>query len=226
MTGLWRRIVYLVRRRAVDTGLEEEIRTHLEMKAERYRRDGLPAPEAESRARRDFGNALRVRERSLAAWGWTWLETALADLVYALRQMAGSPGFTVVALVSLALGIAANTTVFSLIDSIWFRTLPVRAPDELVRVYAWRRPEGASRPGIESFSWPLFDAVRRRATVLTDFAAHYSTAPFQVSAGGESAEIQGAVVSANYFPMLGIEPKLGRFFFPRRTRCTGATRWP
>jgi hypothetical protein len=79
-----------------------------------------------------------------------------------------APAFTIIALLSITLGLAANTTVFSLIDAMWFRTLPVRGPEQLVRVYVWGLPRGAKRPGTDSFSCPLYDAARRRATVLTD----------------------------------------------------------
>jgi len=132
-----------------------------------------------------------------------------------------APGFTAVALVSIMLGIAANTTVFSVIDAMWFRTLPVRDAEQLVRIYTWGLPKGANRPGADGFSWPLYDVVRRRSTVLTDLVAHYSSAPLQVSAGDETGEVQGAVVSANYLTMLGIQPALGRFFFPEEDRVRG-----
>jgi hypothetical protein len=90
-----------------------------------------------------------------------------------------APAFTIIALLSITLGLAANTTVFSLIDAMWFRTLPVRGPEQLVRVYVWRLPKGAKRPGTDSFSCPLYDAARRRATAPTDLVAHYSTASLQ-----------------------------------------------
>ncbi|HVT56969.1 MAG TPA: ABC transporter permease [Thermoanaerobaculia bacterium] len=157
--------------------------------------------------------------RRFLAWrggGAGWFSTLAADCRYALRQMLHSPGFSAVAAVSLALGIAANTTVFSLVDAMWFRALPVRDPARVVRV-APLAADGRS----SGVSWPEYDHLRRRATTLSALAAHYSTAPFQVRAGGESAEVQGAVVSANYFSLLGVKPVLGRFIRPEASR----TRW-
>jgi hypothetical protein len=88
-------------------------------------------------------------------------------------------------------------------------------------VYTWGWPAGASRPGSDTFSWPLYDGVRKRSTVLRDLAAYYSTAPLQVSAAGETAEVQGAVVSANYLSMLGLQPAPGRFFRPEEDHERG-----
>jgi predicted permease len=209
------------RRRKREEDLDRELRAHLELEAEEQRDSGLSPVEADRAARRAFGNTTLVKEETRAVWGRLTLERLGQDLRYALRTLRKSPAFTAVALLSITLGIAANTTVFSLIDAMWFRTLPVRDAEQLVRVYAWGLPKGANRPGTDSFSWPLYDAVRRRSTVLTDLVAHYSTAPLQVSAGGETGEVQGAVVSANYFPMLGIQPALGRFFLPEEDQVRG-----
>jgi predicted permease len=154
-------------------------------------------------------------------WDWLSLQGIAQDLRYAARTLSKAPVFTAVAVVSLALGIAANTTVFSLIDAIWFRALQARDPQQLVRIYVWGLPKGAKRAGIDGFSWPLYDAVRKRSTILQDVVAHYSTAPLQVSTGGETNELQGAVVSANYFPALGIQPALGRFFLPEEDQVRG-----
>src|SRR5215472_8076939 len=204
-----------------DQDLDRELRAHLEAEVEEQQESGLAAEEARYAARRALGNTTLVKEEVREMWAWASVERLIQDLRYAIRILGRSPVFTVVALLSITLGITANTTVFSLIDAMWFRTLPVRAPEQLVRVYAWGLPKGARNPGTDSFSWPLYDAVRRRATVLQDLVAHYSTAPLQVSARGETNEVQGAVVSANYFPMLGIRPALGRFILPEEDRVRG-----
>src|SRR5215471_16066138 len=204
-----------------DQDLDRELRAHLEAEAEQQQDSGLAAEQARYAARRALGNTTLVKEEVREMWGWTSVERLLQDLRYAIRVLRSAPVFTIVALLSITLGIAANATVFSLIDAMWFRTLPVRAPEQLVRLYAWGLPKGARNPGTDSFSWPLYDAVRRRATVLQDLVAHYSTAPVQVSDGGETSEVQGAVVSANYFPMLGIRPALGRFFLPEDDKVRG-----
>jgi predicted permease len=216
----WRQLTDRLTGRA-DRALDSEIRAHLELEAEEQRDAGLTSEDARYAAQRALGNAALLKEDVRAVWGWCLGEQIIQDLRYAVRSLRKSPVFTAIAVVSITLGIAANTTVFSLIDAMWFRTLPVRDPKELVRVYAWGLPNGASRPGTDSFSWPLYDAVRRRSTVLTDLVAHYSRAPLLLSAGGEIIEIQGAVVSANYFQMLGIQPALGRFFLQDEDQVRG-----
>src|SRR5215472_1955156 len=204
-----------------DQDLDRELRAHLEAEVEEQQESGLAAEEARYAARRALGNTTLVKEEVREMWAWASVERLIQDLRYAVRVLRRAPVFTAVALLSITLGIAANTTVFSLIDAMWFRTLPVRAPEQLVRVYVWGLPKGARNPEMDSFSWPLYDAVRHRATVLQDLVAHYSTAPLQVAAGGETNEVQGAVVSANYFPMLGIRPALGRFFLPEEDQVRG-----
>src|ERR1700735_3798968 len=204
-----------------EADFDRELRNHLDLEAEGQQDAAISPDEARYAARRAFGNVTLVKEDVRAICGWTSVEGFIQDLRYAVRTLSKAPAFTAVALLSITLGIAANTTVFSLIDAMWLRTLPVRDPEQLVRVYAWGLPRGANRLGVDSFSWPLYNAVRRRSKVLTDLVAHYSTAPLQVSAGGETSEVQGAVVSANYFAMLGIQPALGRFFLPEEDQVRG-----
>lgn len=204
-----------------EEDLDRELRAHLELEAEDQRDAGAVTENARYAAQRAFGNTTLVKEDTRATWGWMSVERLLQDLRYAFRTLYKSPVFAFVALLSIALGVAANTTVFSLVDAMWFRTLPVRDAGQLVRVYVWGLPKGARRPGVDSFSWPLYDAIRRRSTILQDLVAHYSSAPLQVTAAGETGEVQGAVVSANYFPMLGIRPALGRFFLPEEDQVRG-----
>jgi predicted permease len=118
-----------------------------------------------------------------------------------------SPGFTAVALVTLALGIGANTTIFSLIDAFFLRPLPVEDPFRLVSVHSDPNP-------YSGFCYPEYLHFRDRSTVFEGLAAHYSTAPLNVVADGDSKEAQGAVVSGNYFAVLRVRPLRGRFFAP------------
>jgi predicted permease len=208
-------------RKRREQDLERELRSDLELEAEELQEKGLSAAEARYAARRAFGNATLIKEDVRAVRGWTAFERSMQDLRYAFRILRNAPVFTTVAVISITLGIAANTTVFSLIDAMWFRTLPVHDPNQLVRVYMWGKPAGARRPGIDGFSWPLYDAVRRRTAVLKDLVAHYSTGPLQVSTANETSEVQGEVVSANYFPTLRIQPALGRFFLPEEDQVRG-----
>ena len=119
------------RRKQREQELDEEIRAHLAMAVrERIERGENPA-EAETNSRREFGNATLVKEVTRDMWGWRWLETLLQDLRYGLRQLRRNPGFTAVAIITLALGIGANTAIFTLIDGLMLRTLPVAKPGEL-----------------------------------------------------------------------------------------------
>ncbi len=133
--------------------------------------------------------------------------SVLSDLRYAIRTFRTAPGLTVVAIVTLALGIAANVTVFSFIDSIFLRPLPVKNANRLVRVL------GIDRQSDDRyFSWPAYAYIRDHSRTLDTVVAHYSTAPLYVQANGQSGEVSGAVASWNYFATLGVTPRLGRFF--------------
>src|SRR5487761_244367 len=129
---LGRRLSMLFRRRQFDTDLEEEMRLHLELREQEKLRAGLTQPAAHSAARRQFGNSTTLKEKSHMTWGWQWFEDFVQDINYGVRAMLRSPGITVVALLSLALGIGANTAIFSLMDAVMLRSLPVKNPAQLV----------------------------------------------------------------------------------------------
>src|SRR5215472_13617585 len=155
MRELWRRLRFLFDRDRFESDLDEEIRFHLAMKAQKTG-DAYAA-------RRQFGNAGILKEVSREMWGWASLERLWRDLRYGMRQLAANPGFTAVAVLSLALGIGANTAIFSLIDHVMLRLLPVRSPEELLVIR-----------GINSY--PRFEEVRRRNTVFSAmFGVHVMT---------------------------------------------------
>ena len=135
------------------------------------------------------------------------MHSILNDLRFAIRSFRRTPAFTLIALATMALGIAANVTVFSFVNAIFLRDLPVKNADRLVRVFSKHQTRD-----LGLFSYPAYAYVRDHSTTLDQVAAHYSTAPLYVSANGQSGELEGAVVSADYFPMLGVTPRLGRFF--------------
>ena len=128
------------------------------------------------------------------------------DLRYALRQLRKSPGFAIIALLVIAIGVAANTSVFIFTDALFLRSVPAKDPAGLVRV---RAPEN---DGEGLFSYPEYAYLRDHAKTLQSLMAHYSTAPLYVTANSETLEVQGAVVSSNYFTLLGLKSYLGRFF--------------
>src|SRR5258707_394818 len=129
---LARRLSMLFRRSQFDAYLEEEMRLHLELREQERLQTGMTQPDARSAARRRFGNPTVLKEKSHRTWGWQWFEDLLHDVNYGIRAMLRSPGITIVALLSLALGIGANTAIFSLMDAVMLRSLPVNEPGELV----------------------------------------------------------------------------------------------
>src|SRR6059036_3579931 len=140
MRELWRRLRFLRDRDRFERDLDEEMRFHLEMKA---RKSGGPYA-----AQKQFGNTGVLKEESRDMWGWASWERLWQDIRYAMRQLAAHPGFTAVAVLSLALGIGANTAIFSLVDHVMLRLLPVRNPEQLQVI-------------LRSMSYPRFEELRR-----------------------------------------------------------------
>ncbi|MBI4893791.1 MAG: ABC transporter permease [Acidobacteria bacterium] len=188
-----RRLRYLANRRRMEAELEEEMRLHQELRAESM-------GGAEEAARRKFGNETLIREDSGAVWGWGWLDSLWQDVRYALRAMAAHPVFTVTAVLSLALGIGANTAIFSILNAVMMRSLPVKDPQRLVQV---RMGESGS------FTNPLWEEIRDRQSGF-DGALAYSAEDFDLASGGEVRYVNGMFVSGGYFQVLGVGPYAGR----------------
>ncbi len=195
---LWRKLVYLFDRRRFERDLEEELRFHVEhLEAAHGDRDA---------ARRKFGNAALLKEASREMWGWNSLERLFRDIRYALRQLAANPGFASVAILSLALGIGANTAIFTLIDHVMLRLLPVSHPEELMVIRGIR-------------SYPQFEQVRDRNQVFSaTIATHFMQEMDVKVEGGASARAVGEMVSGNYFPELGVGAAIGRTILPEDDR--------
>ncbi len=202
----WLRLKTLGKRPQLDRDLREEAAFHLAMREEKNRLAGIDPEEARYAARRQFGNASALKENSREAWTFATLESFGQDLRFGARTLRKNCGFSAVAIVTLALGITANVTVFSFVDALFLRSVPAKDPAGLVRILA------TERGGEGLFSYPEFSYLEHHAKTLETLAAHYSTAPLYINANGESAEVQGAVVSSNYFPLLGLSPHAGRFF--------------
>jgi putative ABC transport system permease protein len=191
-----RRLRFRLRGARFDQDLAEEMRLHMELRA----------AEAGDRtaAQRRFGNATQLRESSREAWGWTMLDTLHQDLRYGLRMLASHPGFTATAVLSLALGIGANTAIFSILDAVILRFLPVEDPQRLVQI----RP-GPS--GDDEFTNPIWEQVRDHQQAFTGVLA-YSPDRFDLADGGESHFAQGLWVSGSFFHVLGVPAIRGRVF--------------
>lgn len=193
------------RRKNRDDDLERELRSDIELEAEEQRESGLSAEEAQYAAKRAFGNTTFTKDEVREMWGWTILEQIAQDMRHALRGMRKNPGFTIVATLSLALGIGATTAVFSVLNAVVFRPLHVAAPERLVILQPQLRGER-----FVLFN-PLFEELRGRQRSLTGMFAVSDEPYLKVALDREApAYLRSSLVSSNYFQVLGLSPALGR----------------
>jgi predicted permease len=215
LSDLLFRLRALFHRNAVESELDEELRAHLQNEVEKYVASGMPQEEAARRARLALGGLEQIKEQCREARGIGLIHSTVQDIRYALRVRRKSPGFTAVSLLTIAMGIAANVSVFSFVDALFLRRVPAKDPARLVRILS---PEN---DGGGLFSYPEYEYLRDHAKTTEVLGAHYSTSPLYINANGKVGEVQGAVVSSNYFSMLGLQPELGRFFSPDEDSVPG-----
>jgi hypothetical protein len=189
-----------------------EIDAYLEEKAADLMEQGLSPAEARQRARREFGNTAQVAEASREMLGWMWLERLIQDLRYATRTLRRSPLFTVIAILSLALGIGANVAIFELLDTIVWKMLPIREPDKLWAVAV--KGGAVKDPGGLSHSYPLYAAWRDHNRTWNGLIAGSSYAWRDRSTASDNLWHEGQLVSGNYFEVLGVPALLGRTLTP------------
>jgi predicted permease len=193
------------RRKDRERDLERELQSDLELEASERQERGVSPDEARRAARCALGNTTLLKEDVRAAWGWLFLDRLKQDLTYALRGMRKSPGFAATAVLSLALGIGANTAIFSLIDALLLRRLPVRDPQGLAQVII-------QRPGaepLESFSYPLVNALADDHEIFSSLCG-FSAARFAVRERDTVESTAGAWVTGGYYATLGLQPAAGR----------------
>ncbi len=208
MSRLWRKLWFYLRRERFNHDLEDEMRFHLEMKA----RSKGGTDDARFAAQRQFGNAVLLREISRDTWGWVWLETLVQDVRFGVRMLRLNPGFAIVAILSLALGIGANTAIFELIDGVMLRTLPVPAPQSLADVRLLHEGRiGSSVARQHEISSAIWEEFRQRQQAFSSIAA-WSTEGFDLGHGGEARYADGLWVSGSFFETLQVHPALGRLF--------------
>jgi predicted permease len=216
---LWRRLCFYLRRDRFDRELAEEMRFHLELKVEDNLQAGMTPTEARAAARRQFGNHTLLREKSREVWGFQFVEELWQDLHYGTRMLRKQPGFTLIAVLTLALGIGANTAIFSIVDAVLLRPFPYQAPERLV-ILRERVPAGS--PGGFSPSYPNFADWRAQNTAFDAISAVRGNESFNFTGAGEPERLSGRLVSAEFFSTLGIKPLVGRDFLAEDDR-PGAT---
>ena len=204
-------------RRRREDDLDHELRAHLDLEAEEQRAAGLSPRDAGNAARRALGNAALVREDTRAVWGWTSLETLAQDLRVSLRMLRKTPGFAAVVILSIALGIGLNSSVFSVLNGLLLRPLPVPEPDRLVRIY---------QHSFGNTSYRNYRDLQAQSKTLASLAVFSWPVPVALGVPGpggstENEQVWGVVVSANYFDVLGVRAQIGRTFLPGEDATPG-----
>jgi hypothetical protein len=219
-----RKLRSLFRGHHADRELDAELRFHLEKQIEANIAAGMPPAEARTAALRIFGGVEQVKEECREARGVALVETLMQDVRYGMRMMRRSPAFTTVAVLSLALGIGANTAIFSLINAVMLKTLPVKNPEQLVVINwtasqwpeidhsgnTWGQPAGPVSGS--SISYPAFQQLRAGNQVLSDLFGFADLEQANVNVDGHAEIAGGHLVSGNYFSGLGVRTALGRTF--------------
>jgi MacB-like periplasmic core domain len=206
--GMLNRFLNLWRRDRLQEDIEEEIRTHLEMRTEDNQASGMSPENARRLAQLRFGNPQTVGEQTHAADVMLKLDELGRDLRYAVRQVRKSPGPTAIMVITLALGIGANNAVFSFSDAILLRPMPAARPSEVMAI-ADTTPDGRSG----GFSYPDYREIREANRSFSGLLAYRLTTLSVATRASEPPRVrQAMMVSDNFFPTLGIEPFLGRAF--------------
>ena len=196
----------LMARRRLDRDLADEIAQHLDEKIEELMAAGLSRRDAEAAARRAFGNVTRTNEQGRAVWRWPLVEDLWADVRYAIRQLRRAPAFAAAAIVTLAVGIGANTAVFTLVDAMVLRPLPYPNADRLVSVHLFDRRDE------EPNSLDYFSFFALRDSGVFERLTSYRETGFTLTGRDAAVQLEGAIVGWDLFETLGVKPAAGRGF--------------
>jgi macrolide transport system ATP-binding/permease protein len=233
MSAFFQKLRSLLQRRRKEEDLRDELQFHLEEEAEERQSAGLPGEAARLAARRDIGNIALVQEDTRAAWSWTYLEQFAQDCRYGLRTMAANKTFSALAVLSLGLGIGANTAIYSFMDSLLLRSLPVADPQSLA-VLNWHAPPYSGRDFVMKamsgstwgddkksgemagiFPYPAFELMQKNAgEVFASVFAYYPTRKVNLTVKGQAEMASGEYVSGDYFRGLAVPPAAGRMIVP------------
>jgi predicted permease len=203
----------LLNRRRLEAELRRELEYHVQRQMDDYQDVGLTVSEARRKARLEFGGEEQIGEACRDARGTRWLESVLEDLRFSQRVLRKSPGFTIAAVVTLALGIGANLAIFSLLDAVRLRSLPVKDPQELAIVQladrtGWRGGQTTAYPALTNPIWEQFRDSQQSFTGVLAWGDN----DFNIAPGGEARMARGLFVSGDFFKVLGVRPLLGRVF--------------
>jgi len=220
------RLRSLLRRHQLDRDLTDELRFHVEMRTRENLAAGMSPEQARYAALRQFGNVASLQDQTRDAWGFAWLEALGQDLKYGLRMLGKSPGFTTVAVLTLALGIGANTAVFTLINALMLRSLPVEHPEQLVFFgadasygsYSGSAPTGS----VDEFSYQFYQHFREWNASAFDGLRALASPQVEAYVAGPSGEpprrVEGSLVDGNFFQVLGVSAIAGRTLIPEDDR--------
>jgi predicted permease len=214
LSGLYRRVRALLRSESIHREIDEEMRFHIDMRTEENMRRGMTPGEARRDAERRFGRLTRVKEQGYEVRGGRWLETFWQDCRYGARSLRKSPGFTFVAVLTLALGIGANTAIFSVVNAVLINPLPYHQPDRLVQFWETNPLKNWTQATVAPAN--LFD-WQEQSQSFTEIAAYMGSdkkgpglSGLQFDAGGEPERLQGLYVTGNLFSVLGVSAVVGR----------------
>ncbi|MGH9742912.1 MAG: ADOP family duplicated permease [Candidatus Acidiferrum sp.] len=206
----------LWRRGQRNKELTEEMHAHLTLAEREAMETGKPPKEAQHAARKEFGNVGVAEEVTRDAWGLRWLAETLQDVRYGMRNMLRTPGFTVVTILTLALGIGANTAIFSVVDAVLFRALPYRDAGKLVWATNFMTQQGQDLVFADEYAgW------RTQNHVFTGIAAYSAAADYTLTGVGRPERLRGAQVTESFLRVLGVTPQLGRNFLPEEDKPLG-----
>jgi putative ABC transport system permease protein len=215
----WIRFTGLFRKQQHEREMAEELESHLQMNINDNLRSGMSLDEARRQAMIKLGGLEQVKEEYRDTWGVRVISELAQDLRYGLRQLRHNPGFTAVAIITLALGIGANTAIFSVVNAVMLRMLPVQKPEQLVQI-RFRAPRSSDLRA--TYTNPLWEQIRDHQEALAEVFA-WSPQTFDLADGGEAQDVHGMYTSGSYFSALGVQPATGRLIAPQDDRrgCSG-----